>query len=64
MIVFIVCRVVEAEEEVTPLRLARIDAARGIGERIEYEVPANPAGWLLASYIHHCTVMALIQGHS
>ena len=34
----------EAEDEVTPLRLARIDAARGIGERIEYEVPADPAG--------------------
>ncbi len=40
----VVCRVVEAEDEVTPLRLARIDAARGIGERIEYEVPADPAG--------------------
>lgn len=37
-------RVVEAEDEVIPLRLARIDAARGIGERIEYEVPADPAG--------------------
>ena len=34
----------EAEDAVTPLRLARIDAARGIGERIEYEVPADPAG--------------------
>ena len=40
------CRVLEAEDEVTPLRLARIDAARGIGERIEYEVPADPAGLL------------------
>ena len=38
------CRVVEAEEEVVPLRLARIDAARGIGERIEYEVPLDPTG--------------------
>ena len=38
------CRVLEAEDAVTPLRLARIDAARGIGERIEYEVPADPAG--------------------
>lgn len=47
------CRVVEAEDEVTPLRLARIDAARGIGERIEYEVPADPAGWLRASPTHH-----------
>ena len=44
---------VEAEDEVTPLRLARIDAARGIGERIEYEVPADPAGWLHALYTHH-----------
>ena len=40
----LVCRVLEAEDEVIPLRLARIDAARGIGERIEYEVPADPAG--------------------
>lgn len=40
----IACRVVEAEEEVVPLRLARIDAARGIGERIEYEVPMDPTG--------------------
>lgn len=37
-------RVIEPEESVVPLRLARIDAARGIGERIEYEVPADPAG--------------------
>ena len=42
--VHVVCRVLEAEDEVIPLRLARIDAARGIGERIEYEVPADPAG--------------------
>lgn len=40
----IACRVVEPEDEVVPLRLARIDAARGIGERIEYEVPMDPAG--------------------
>ena len=45
---WLTCRVMEAEDEVTPLRLARIDAARGIGERIEYEVPADPAGWLPA----------------
>ena len=51
------CRVVEAEDEVTPLRLARIDAARGIGERIEYEVPADPAGWLLASNTEHYIIM-------
>ncbi|KAL0039355.1 hypothetical protein WJX79_004672 [Trebouxia sp. C0005] len=37
-------RVVGPEDEVVPLRLARIDAARGIGERIEYEVPMDPAG--------------------
>lgn len=40
----VACRVVEAEDEVMPLRLARIDAARGIGERIEYEVPMDLAG--------------------
>lgn len=38
------CRVVEPEDSVVPTRLARIDAARGIGERIEYEVPMDPTG--------------------
>lgn len=57
------CRVVEAEDEVTPLRLARIDAARGIGERIEYEVPADPAGGHVASYSHYCIALCLYRGH-
>jgi hypothetical protein len=51
---FIACRVVEPEDEVVPLRLARIDAARGIGERIEYEVPMDPAGMGRAPDPKHC----------
>ena len=50
----IACRVVEPEDEVVPLRLARIDAARGIGERIEYEVPMDPAGVGQALDPNHC----------
>lgn len=50
----VVCRVLGAEDEVTPLRLARIDAARGIGERIEYEVPADPAG-LFLTLVNNCS---------
>lgn len=56
----VVCRVVEAEDEVMPLRLARIDAARGIGERIEYEVPMDPAGTSLKSLKFFYSIMTFL----
>ena len=48
----------EAEDEVRPICLARLDAAQGIGQRIEYEVPADPAGVFLTTPVVWTLVMA------
>lgn len=52
----------EAEDEVRPVCLARLDAAQGIGQRIEYEVryevPADPAGVFLTTPAVWTLVMA------
>lgn len=50
------CSVLDEKAEeglVTPIQLARIDAAKGIGGRIEYEVPMDPTGEISANPKRH-----------